>query len=62
MSAHLVSAGRQRVAAAACTARYNEKDESQSISCITDGVILYASVNNNGPTGYGYNYNRIGDK
>jgi len=54
------SAGGQLVAAAACTTKYNEDGESLSTSCIPDGIILYAAVIDNGPTGYGHN--RIGEQ
>ena len=54
------SAGGHLVAAAACTDSYNEPSDDQNISCVPDGVILYAAVIDNGPTGYGYN--RIGEK
>lgn len=54
------SAGGHLVAAAASTNKYNHKDDRLSTSCIPDGIILYAAVIDNGPTGYGFE--RIGDE
>lgn len=54
------SAGGHLAAATACIERYNSLEDNVAISCISNALILFNPVLDNGPNGYGYE--RIGEE